>query len=296
MQLSQKVSFSSSELGVRIPGNSGCRVEILREKISLVRKTSIFSQYHGRLRLQREKQQSCNPPVSGIVVPKVIDFDDRSFTMEKLQMLDAIEFLERASPATIKKRFQIIFDFINWEFQFIDWQPISQNIFLEKINNIRGGVPEYVWEQFYAGSIEILQRKLLHPISLPISPCHGDLTFSNIMFALDDNQVGLIDFLDSFIETPLIDLVKLRQDTRFHWTINRYPHQHDQGKMRLVNRWIDELIEVEFGNWTQGSAFICLEIINYLRIAPYVSSIQEHLYLSNVLKDLFLKLEVYPCI
>ena len=92
-------------------------------------------------------------------------------------------------------------------------------------------MPALVWEQYYAGSMIVLQQKLSRAISIPIGFCHGDLTFSNIMFALDDNQVGLIDFLDSFIETPLIDLVKLRQDTHFHWTITRYPHLHDQGKI-----------------------------------------------------------------
>ncbi len=28
----------------------------------------------------------------------------------------------------------------------------------------------------------------------------------------------MIDFLDSFIETPLMDIVKLRQDTKYNWS------------------------------------------------------------------------------
>jgi hypothetical protein len=296
IQFSQENPIFSSGLDVRIPGNSGCQVEVLSGHVPSVRKTSLSSDYHERLSHQREKQQSCKPDVPGIVIPKVIAFNNNSFTMEYLQMLDAIEFLERATPATIQKRFQIVFDFIHWELASVEWQEVPSDSFTEKLDNIRSHVPDHVWEQFYAGSTHALQQKLSRPISLPIGQCHGDLTYSNIMFALDDNQVGLIDFLDSFIETPLIDLVKLRQDTRYHWTITRYPRLHDQGKIRLVNRWIDGLIEKMFEKWINNSAFVCLEIINYLRIAPYVSATNEHGYLSDVIKELSLQLEVYQCI
>ena len=44
-------------------------------------------------------------------------------------------------------------------------------------------------------------------IEIPMGKCHGDLTFSNILF--NGNNYYLIDFLDSFIESPLLDLVKI---------------------------------------------------------------------------------------
>ena len=51
----------------------------------------------------------------------------------------------------------------------------------------------------------------LSDMLIPVGTCHGDLTFSNILF--NGNNYYLIDFLDSFIESPLLDIVKLRQDT-----------------------------------------------------------------------------------
>ena len=33
-------------------------------------------------------------------------------------------------------------------------------------------------------------------------------------------RLYLIDFLDSVIESPLFDIIKIRQDTYFNWTIN----------------------------------------------------------------------------
>ena len=41
--------------------------------------------------------------------------------------------------------------------------------------------------------------------------CHGDLTLSNLIFK--NNEIYCIDFLDSFIDSPIIDLVKLKQDS-----------------------------------------------------------------------------------
>lgn len=293
--LDDKPVFSSG-LSVRIPGNSGCKVEVLRGHVPSVRKTSLSSDYHQRLSRQREKQQECNPGIPGIVVPKVLAFDNRSFTMEYLQMLDAIEFLERANPVTIKKRLQVVFDFIQWEFESTEWQTVSNDFFEDKLINIRSHVPVSVWELYYASCVNTLRQKMSPALSLPLGPCHGDLTLSNIMFSLDDNQIGLIDFLDSFLDSPLIDLIKLRQDTRFDWTITRYPHRHDRGKIQIVNRWMNALVESTFNNWILSSAFTCLEIINYLRIAPYVTTTKEHIYLSKILEELTLQLEVSPCI
>ena len=104
IKLTQDDPVFSSDLAVRIPGNSGCQVEVLRGHVPSVRKTSLSNDYHDRLRRQREKQQKFNPDIPGIVVPKVIAFDDNSFTMEYLQMLDAIEFLERGQPGYHPKK------------------------------------------------------------------------------------------------------------------------------------------------------------------------------------------------
>ena len=47
---------------------------------------------------------------------------------------------------------------------------------------------------------------------------------------------------------------------------------------------MDTLIEEAFRVWMKSSVFVCMEVINYLRIAPYVSNLEEHTYLANVLK------------
>jgi len=281
---------------VLIPGNSGCRVEIIYNHALLIRKTSILPTYHQRLCAQRLKQERCRPPIAGIVIPRVVDFDEQSFTMEHLQMLDAVEFMERAAPVVIQKRMQIVFDFLKWEFESSTVKPVPPAIFLDKLNEIKLKVPIVDWEKYFSKHIPRIECLLKEPLLLPVGTCHGDLTFSNMMFAVDDNQVGLIDFLDSFVESPLIDLAKLRQDTRFHWTSTRYQQNHDRGKIRLVNRWLNQLLRERFSEQMESAAFHIIEMLNYLRVAPYSTASEEYSFLEAALAAISNEQEFEPCI
>lgn len=279
-----------------VPGNSGCKVELLFNHTLLIRKTSMKVNYDQRLRAQRIKQENCRTPVPGIIVPRVVEYDDQSFTMEHLQMLDAIEFLERANPTTIQNRLQVLFAFLQWELESSQIQQVAPEVFIAKIISIREQTSKKIWQSYYEPYTNQIESFIIKPILLPLGFCHGDLTFSNLMFAIDDNQVGLIDFLDSFIESPLIDLVKLRQDTRFHWTDIRYLHNHDRGKIFVVNQWIDQLLCKRFSEWINSNSFWVLEMFNYLRIAPYCITNEDHEFLANALRTLVAEQESQKCI
>lgn len=72
-------------------------------------------------------------------------------------------------------------------------------------------------------------------IYLPIGACHGDFTLSNVLVLTplsgdglplspraqtkDTFRIALIDFLDSFVESPLADMAKLCQDLKYGWTL-----------------------------------------------------------------------------
>jgi hypothetical protein len=56
----------------------------------------------------------------------------------------------------------------------------------------------------------------------PMGHCHGDLTLSNVI--LDPlSGITLIDFLDTFLETPLQDVAKLKQDYIYGWSFRMNP-------------------------------------------------------------------------
>lgn len=57
-------------------------------------------------------------------------------------------------------------------------------------------------------------------LRIPLGMCHGDLTLSNILVQESTHdRIVLIDFLDSFVESPLADMAKLNQDLSHAWTI-----------------------------------------------------------------------------
>ncbi len=269
---------------IKVPGNSGCIVEVILIGQQLaVRKTASSAEYALRLRNQRVKQESFNLAVKGIRVPKVITYDEMSFTMEHLQMLDCIEFFERATPKILSSRMEILLELIGRELETSTPTEVDSEVFKNKLANIQESVLPGVWQRFYSNHACEIERALAQRVVVPVGTCHGDLTLSNVMLSLEDNCVGIIDFLDSYIDSPIVDLVKLRQDTRFHWTSYRYPSQHDRGKIHIVNRWVNEVVTQVFHDLVVTRAFWVIEMMNYLRIAPYVHTESEHHFLSQVL-------------
>ena len=49
-----------------------------------------------------------------------------------------------------------------------------------------------------------------------------------------NDKICLIDFLDSFVETPFFDILKLRQDTSFLWTISMHGRIQNLTKIELI--------------------------------------------------------------
>lgn len=121
---------------------------------------------------------------------------------------------------------------------------------------------------------------------LPIGVCHGDLTFSNILF--NGNNYYLIDFLDSFIETPLQDIVKIRQDTAYRWSQLMYTKRYDAVRLGIICDKIDHEIDLYFSNKYQWYTdhYRTVQLMNILRILPYAHEEKVVCYLKNILNSL----------
>lgn len=104
-------------------------------------------------------------------------------------------------------------------------------------------------------------------LTIPIGPCHGDFTLSNMKIT-QDNQLYIFDFLDSFIESPLQDAAKLIQDMYYGWSFRK-----EKAGLRLKGQlfcesafpnFIDTLVQL------YPREMKILEIMTILRIAPYI--------------------------
>src|SRR5207237_1469810 len=116
---------------------------------------------------------------------------------------------------------------------------------------------------------------------LLIGECHGDFTLSNMIFT--NQTLYLIDFLDTFIESPFLDIIKLRQDTLHLWTYFLSNSNNCRGLITL--KYIDDLIKIKYNDIIQTQWYKYLSIMNYVRIYPYVSNTEEIEFIQNCLEN-----------
>ena len=116
-------------------------------------------------------------------------------------------------------------------------------------------------------------------IKVKVGNCHGDMTLSNMIF---DNNIYLIDFLDSYIESPTMDIVKLRQDTHLLWSLNMVDTPLDLTKIKIGLEYIDKWICANFN----VDDYEILQIINLLRIYPYSTDEKIKIWIDKNIKKL----------
>ena len=119
--------------------------------------------------------------------------------------------------------------------------------------------------------------------NIPFSYCCGDLTLENII--LDENkQIYLIDFLDSFYNSWMIDVAKLLQDLELYWSY-RYQEIDFNLAMRLAvakEALLENISEYENADANILSIYHIL-LLNILRIIPYAKDEQTANFLKSAL-------------
>jgi hypothetical protein len=236
-----------------IQGYSGCTIEFTNGKV-IKSSTNYPAQ---RLEQQAKKQQKfANKNYSNIHVPHILSqyYDGATFyfEMEYFNAIDMIQFLNTKNIDYIKWFFKVISTFIDNNLIVSTNTPLNRSVILDKYDSVK--IDNRFDATFYTLPQEII---------LPIGPCHGDLTLSNILYG--QNKFVLIDWLDSFIETPLIDIAKLRQDTRFYWSLLLYQQPYNKCRIMFALKYFDNKILKCFNN----PLLHIFEILNLLRILPY---------------------------
>ena len=115
-----------------------------------------------------------------------------------------------------------------------------------------------------------------------------EFIFSTI---INENKLSLLDFLDSFIESPIIDIVKFRQDTKYYWSvvIDNDLELHKKVRVIQVLNQIDQLLNdflnLRVQNYLGWITF--LEVLNLFRILPYVENNEDYMFLKkNLSKEI----------
>lgn len=278
-----------NDVNFKIKGHSGCFLNIIKDNNKMLVEKGCVPDYVSRLKKQELKQHVAykniaNGIYKNINVPKST-FVDGKIIMDYIYSLSFIKFFEIASIYDIKNIVNILISFIDDELKNSKIQTIDKNIFYNKLTSILIACKknELVDINKVTEYVNICKSKILEfdTIILPIGSCHGDLTFSNILFS--NNDVYLIDFLDSFIETPLQDIVKLRQDTAYKWSLMMCNEQYNKSHIFTVLNYIDEQICSHFKKNIFYKYYNILQYINILRILPYVKEQQVYIELCKIL-------------
>jgi hypothetical protein len=250
----------------RLPGNSGFQVELVAG--NLVRKSA---QGLGAERLRRQIEKQRSFPLDGssgrieapLVRSESATADSYHAEMDFIVAKDFVQFFTEAGRPTLHETVTLLTSFIQGNLARSTEQDVTEKL-ADKLDELarRGvGLP-------YLAAARALSTR---PVLIPVGPCHGDLTLSNILFK--GHRLFFIDFLDSFIESPLLDVVKLQQDTAFGWSLELYTDPFDRTKLRIVLTYLDALIREAFASfrWYQNH-YRLFQIVNLMRILPYSSN------------------------
>lgn len=295
---------------IEVKGHSGCQIDVVKDNNKVyVYKSTADPKYLQRLALQAKKQQAAAERESQHVsIPKIYEVQENDDTtiikMQYVYSKNFIEFFEQVGFEQLDYLIDALKEFIEDEIGRSELKKVSPTIFQEKFAEIRSVVddkllcsdneldkPQILGEKLKISIQRILDRcqkvfDELNDLLIPVGICHGDLTFSNVLF--NGNNYYLIDFLDSFIETPLQDIVKIRQDTAYRWSQLMYTKEFDAVRLRIICDKIDCEIDNYFTRKYQWYTdhYRTLQLTNFLRILPYAHEENVINYLVEVLDGL----------
>ena len=279
-------------------GRSGCKLDVVKEGSHvIIKKYSSSIEYNKRLMKQANKQQNFynNLPDNQIFsTARVIELHSSEnalswFSMPYLFSEKYSNYLEQASTVDLKKLLNNLIDYFNFNIKTSTPQRIDVSIIASKIEELKLKVTDNInatEKEYFFNILEYLKTNI-PDMPLPVGTCHGDFTFSNILFG--DNKIYLLDFLDSFIESPLIDIVKIRQDTCFKWSVmlEKEMPSHKKNKIVQTFNFLDrEIASFCNNNLDLSTWYNYLQVFNLLRIIPYLNNTAEIFFIEKSLRQI----------
>jgi hypothetical protein len=267
---------------IPLKGFSGCAILLVEDETgaSHVRKIARDLSYNPRLLRQAAKQsaypandfrRAINVREVG-VLPSGLAYIDMDYIpgVTAAEALVSIPLTEIPRWADMLLRFAEPSDVPRHK-------TLAVEIFQDKIRDIDR---ELTLRNLKTTSVQksLDRLKSLTWTGVPASPCHGDLTFENII--VYKGQLYLFDFLDSFAETWYADIAKLMQDLIGGWSF-----RHREINRNLALRLAALRHSLEAGLQTRYPG--CLPVIHalyvlaLLRVLPYCALSFERTFIDQ---------------
>lgn len=285
---------------IYIKGHSGCDLSIIND--TTIFKSSPNKTYTQRLKAQCEKQKAFSmlfKDDAQIKIPEILSQKwgsnnaENGFSMSYIYADDFISFFEKSDINTILRALNSLFYFINANLKNSTINKLKKELlehkFISTKENIKAKIkPKMKVNLELQACFKDIEKELIslpNTLHLPLGACHGDLTLSNVLFLKD--KIVLIDFLDSFIESPLQDIVKLRQDSKYHWSLRLFKGKYDKTKIKIILNFLDALIDKYFAKYQFYQAYYRIfQKISLFRILPYTQDEEIIKFLSQEIQTI----------
>lgn len=262
-------------------GHSGCRILLCEtsEHNVFVRKISSSIEYNVRLEKQAKKQADFKGKL--IRTPEIIRTGSTKdglffFDMEYIRGITLAEYMNSIQIGSIRALVENIVSEIMDIPDADKGIAENQDVFEKKILSLKKQLKNEKLISVHE-ALDILED---HEWSLfTKSACHGDLTLENII--VKDGQLYLIDFLDSFFDSWLLDAATLMQDVQVMWSYRFMDESDINTIIRLMvfrDIFIDEVKK-------QSEEYV-IEIyyallLKLIRIFPYTKDEATHKFLDD---------------
>lgn len=269
----------TTELG----GHSGCRILLCEPEDGnpFVRKISKDIDYNKRLINQKQKQE--NFKSSSIKVPLVLadGYTNSGHYYFDMEYIHGNTLAEYIKSIEISKVGEVVRKIITGMSETSKDGVVEEERFTNKITELGG--------QLFALENDVVNKALgllkKHDWSLfSGSYCHGDLTLENII--IRNNDVYLIDFLDSFYDCWILDMGTLLQDAQLLWS---YRHEENLSINTIIRLMVFRDILIDEVKRVLGDEYIEIYyalLLKIVRIYPYISDEETYIYLNNKTKQL----------
>jgi hypothetical protein len=261
--------------------HSWCEISLYKsENKFFVRKTAWKESYNMRLQAQLDKQKSFKSNI--FYAPEIYGqwyiWDIFYFDMQYLNCQTLASYMQSITVKEISSLVEKAIETLD-----IKWEEYLENtneIFQKKLKSLRNSFNDITWIENEA---LILLENFDFSI-IPHSRCHWDLTLENILIT-QDKKIYLIDFLDSFFDSWMIDAAKLLQDLEIGWSY-RHEEMNWTLSLRLTiakQALLESISELE--DWKNKISYIYhILLLNILRIVPYTKDDITKNFLQDALK------------
>lgn len=269
---------------IKITGHSNFKVytKKINNELVLIKESDKINKKILSEQMNKQKKMHEDKDKYNVKIPKIINeystIDDGIiYSMEYIDdSINIVDFFNKYNFIKVNWLIKKVIDIVEKFIEKSTLQKINFDIINNKLIDIKDKIDNNTHidskNETIINSLKYCENNLplILNTEIPIGTCHGDFTLSNILIDPSNMELYLIDFLNSFIETPLFDIIKLRQDTKYYWILNLCGFDYDKNKCIIILNYIDKYIDNYFQKYDfYNKTYKYFQIINMLRILQY---------------------------